>query len=194
MATFIEVDCGQGQPPFSDPVQIRSLVGGAFNLPRAYEVFDALAGGREAQMRPEDRDPRLLPLIPPRGMPEPCSDSAAQSYFYLICEPADRPDRNVWPPWRFVTPAEASDWVRKRGSHEASFLQWVNGDRTWRVASAPENYSATWLSLEEVDASLSHHGIAWDSIPVEYRIIRSAMAQLVDQYGMSSARLIVWFS
>jgi hypothetical protein len=108
MATFIEVDHGDRQPPFSDPVQIHSLVDGPFNVDRAYDVFDALAGGRESQMAPEDRDAHRLPLIPPRGMPEPCSASVAQNYFYLVCEPADPPDRHVWPAWRCVTPAEAS--------------------------------------------------------------------------------------
>ena len=194
MAAFIEVDRGDGQPPFADPVQIHSLVDGPFNLARAYDVFDALAGGRESQMRPEDRDARQLPLIPSRGMPEPCSSSVAQNYFYLVCEPADPPNRHVWPAWRCITPAEASAWVRDKGSHDASFVQWFNGSRTWRVVSEPQNCGASWLSLAEVEASLRHHKLAWDSIPVCYRIIRSAMAQLVEERGASRVRLVVWFS
>lgn len=194
MAAFIEVDHGDGQPPFSDPVTIHSLVDGPFNLDRAYDVFDALAGGRHSHMAPVDRNARRLPLIPPRGMPEPCSASVAQYYFYLVCESADRPNRHVWPEWRCIAPAEAAGWVRDRRSHEANFRSWFNGNRTWRVVSQPENYGASWLSFADVEASLRHHELTWDSIPVCYRIIRSAMAQLVEEHGASRVRLVVWFS
>jgi hypothetical protein len=84
--------------------------------------------------------------------------------------------------------------LRDKGSHEASFVQSLNGSQTWRVVSEPVNYGASWLSLAEVEASLRHHELAWDSIPVCYRIIRSAMAQLVEEHGGSRVRLVVWFS
>lgn len=103
MAAFIEIDHGDQQPPFSDPVQIQSLADGSFNVERAYDVFDALAGGRVSRMSVEDRDANRLPLIPPRGMPERCSASVAQSYFYLVSETPDPPDRHVWPSWRCIT-------------------------------------------------------------------------------------------
>src|SRR5579884_3362369 len=111
MSAFIEVDHGDGSPPFSDPVQTHSLTEGSFSFDKDYEVFDALAWGRESQMRPEDRDQRRQPLIAPRGMPSPQSLAVAWSYFYLVAPASAPPDRYFWPAHRCVAPGTAEEWV-----------------------------------------------------------------------------------
>jgi hypothetical protein len=69
MSAYIEVDKGEGSPTFADPRQVFSLTEGSFWFGKDYEVYDALAGGRDAALAPEDRDPSRAPLIAPRGMP-----------------------------------------------------------------------------------------------------------------------------
>jgi hypothetical protein len=194
MSAYIEVDYAVQLPPFIDPQQVYSLTAGSFMLGKEYEVFDALAGGRDAAMAPEDRDPNRAPLFAPRGMPSPCSSAVGQDYFYLVAEPPDLPNRYFWPADRCVPPDVAAAWVRDQGCHEATFLQWVNGDRTWRVVSEPGLYNASCLRPDEFDAALRHHRLNLAELPAEYRIIRSAMAQLAEQYGPARVRLVVWFS
>jgi hypothetical protein len=65
MSAFIEVDHSTTLPPFSDPTQIFSLTEGSFSFGKDYDVFDALARGRDSQLPVEDRDPRRRPLIAP---------------------------------------------------------------------------------------------------------------------------------
>jgi hypothetical protein len=197
MSAYIEVDDGAPSPPFSDPMQILSLTEGSFSFGKDYEVFDALAGGRDAAMAPEDRDPRRAPLFAPRGMPSPCSQSVGWDYFRLVAEPPNMPNCYFWPEWRCVSPALAAEWLRAKGCHEAEVLQWFNCEpegRVWRVVSQPGLYNASWLRLDEFDAALKHHGLELAALPVEYRIIRSALAQLVEQYGPKRVRLVIWFS
>lgn len=196
MSAYIEVDHGDRSPPFSDPVQVHSLTEGSFAFDKDYEVFDALAGGRDATMAAEDRDPSRAPLFAPRGMPTPCSPAVGWAYFYLVAEPTNLPNRYFWPEWRCVSPPVAADWLRNKGCHEAEFFQWFNCEpqgRVWRVVSEPGLYNASWLRLDEFDAALKHRGLMVVALPVEYRIIRAALLQLTDQYGQERVRLVVWF-
>jgi hypothetical protein len=197
MSAYIEVDYGEQSPPFSDPEQVYSLTEGSFALDKDYEVFDALAGGRDAAMAPEDRDSSHAPLFAPRGMPSPCSLAVGWDYFRLVCDPPNRPNPHFWPDWRCVSSAVAAKWLRDRRCHEAEFLQWINcepGGRLWRVVSEPGLYNASWLRFGEFDAALEHHGLELAALPVEYRIIRAALSQLVEQHGPERVRLVVWFS
>jgi hypothetical protein len=197
MNAYIEVDRGDRLPPFSDPMQVYSLTEGSFALGWDYEVFDALAGGREDSAAPEDRDPSRAPLFAPRGMPSPCSLAVGWDYFYLVAEPSDPPDHVFWPERRCVTPAVAAEWLRDKGCHEAQFLQWFNCEpegQVWRVVSEPGYYNPSWLRLDEFDAALRHHSLELSDIPVEYRIIRAALSQLVEQRSPERVRLVVWFS
>src|SRR5262249_40529863 len=160
-------------------------------------VFDALAGGRNSAMSPEDQEPASIPLIPPRGMPTPCSAAVAQDYYYIVAEATEPPDHYVWPAHRCVLPPVAEGWLTKAGSHEDEFVQWFNCGpkrRVWRVVSAPGLYNASWLRLDEFDLSLKHHSLELKNLPVEYRIIRAAMSMLVDEHGPERVRLVVWFS
>jgi hypothetical protein len=197
MSAFIEVDHGDRSPPFSDPAMVQSLSEGSFSFGKDYDVFDALAGGREASMAPEDRDPSRGPLFAPRGMPSPCSQAVGWDYFYLIAEPSSPPDRYFWPAWRCVTPDLAAEWVQAKGCHEAEFLQTVNcgppTGQVWRVVSAPGLYNASWLRFAEFDAALAHQGLDPAKIPVEYRIIRAAMSLLSERRDPQRVRLVVWF-
>jgi hypothetical protein len=76
-------------------------------------------------------------------------------------------------------------------------MQWVNCEpegRVWRVVSAPGLYNASWLRIDEFDAALKHHGLNLTGLPIEYRIIRAALSQLVEERGLTRVRLVVWFS
>ncbi len=196
MSAYIEVDYGKDAPPFSDPMQVYSLTNGSFVV-EGYAVFDALAGGRDAVMAPEDRDPNRAPLFAPRGMPAPCSAAVGWDYYRLIADAPDLPNRYFWPAWRCVSSDVAADWVQKEHCHEAEFVQCINcgpEGRVWRVVSAPGHYNASWLRLDEFDSALKHHGLDLVALPVEYRIIRGALSELVKVYGLERARLVVWFS
>lgn len=197
MSAYVEVDRGVGWPPFTDPVQVHSLTEGSFAFGQDCDVFDALAGGRDAAMAPEDRDPRAAPLIAPRGMPSPCSPSVGWEYFRLVADPPVLPDRYFWPEWGCVSSAVAAEWLRGKGCHEAEFFQWFNCEpkgRVWRVVSVPEHYNASWLRPAELDAALKHHGLDLARLPAEYRIVRMALSQLGEQHGQERVRLVVWSS
>jgi hypothetical protein len=197
LSAYIEVDYSVGSPPFTAPDQVLSLTEGSFSFSKDYEVFDALAGGRDATAAPEDRDPSCAPLIAPRGMPSPCSQSVGWDYFRLVTDPPIVPDRYFWPAWRCVSSAVAAGWLRGGSSHEAEFLQTVNcGPRPWMwlVVSEKGHFNASWLRLDEFDASLKYHGLDLATLKIEYRIIRSALSQLVEQFGLKRVRLVVWFS
>lgn len=197
MAAYIEVDHSEGSPPFTDPMQVYSLTQGSFAFRKDYDVFDALAGGRDAAMAPEDREPSCAPLFAPRGLPSPCSLAVGWDYFRLVADPPVLPDRHFWPEWRCVSSAVAAQWLQKEGCHEAKFVQWFNCEpegRVWRVVSVPGRYNASWLLLDEFDAALKHHGLDLTMLPVEHRIIRAALSQLAERHGPARVRLVVWFS
>jgi hypothetical protein len=198
MSAFIEVDHSDVLPPFSDTVQICSLTEGSFLFGKDYEVFDALAWGRDSQMAPEDRDPARRPLIAPRGMPSPRSLAVAQSYFYLVAAPPDLPDRHFWPAHRCVPPGTAEGWVRERGALTSEVRQWFNWRPprpcTWQVVADPVLYNASWLLLPEFDAALAHHGLRLEGLPVEYSVVRQALSLLGRRHGRERVRLVIWFS
>jgi hypothetical protein len=198
MSAYIEVDHGDQPIPFSDTVQIYSLTEGSFSFSGYnYDAFDALEYGREASAAPEDRDPLRAPLFAPRGMPSPCSLAVGWDYYYAVADPPELPDRYFWPQRRCVTSAEAHEWLEKKGCHEAKFLQWFNCEpegKIWRVVSEANLYNATWLHIEEFDASLAHHELNIAALPIEYRVIRSALSLLGEKYGNERVRLVIWFS
>lgn len=197
MSAFIEVDHSGGSPSFTDPVQIYSLTEGSFSFDKDYAVFDALAGGRDSAMPPEDRDPRRAPLFAPRGIPSPCSLTVAWEYFYLIADASGPPDPHFWPEHRCVSTEVAERWRQEHGCHESRILQWFNCgpiERMWRVVSEPKLYNASGLRLDEFDAALAHHRLNLAALPVEYQIVRSAMSLLVQKHGPQRVRLVVWFS
>ncbi len=193
LSAFIEFDRSDMLPAFSDTSQIESLTEASFSFGKDYEVFDALGDGRNGAMRGEDYDPLQAPLIPPRGIPTPCDLYVGWAYFYLVLDDAEPADRYFWKVERSVSPAQAEEWVRERSSVMCEFRQWVNGEQLWRVVSNPELYNASWLTLEEFDRSLRHHNLLLESLPIEYRIVRSAMSQLVDECGPDRVRLTFWF-
>jgi hypothetical protein len=197
MSAYVEVDHGESLPAFCDPVKVYSLTEGSFTFDKDYEVFDALAGGRDATMAPEDRDPSRVPLFATRGMPSPCSLTVGRDYYRLVADPPDLPDRHFWPQWGCVSSAVAAEWVRDKGCGEAEFLQWFNcvpENLLWPVVSVPGVYNATWLRPDEFDAALRHHGLKLARLPAVYRIIRSALALLSEQHGSERVRLVLWFS
>jgi hypothetical protein len=196
MDAFIEVDHSDKLSPFSDPVQIWSLTKGSFVFGKDYKVYDALAWGRESQMSPDGRDPATLPLFAPRGMPSPQSLDVAWNYFFLVAEPSDPPDKYFWQAHRCISPTEADYWVKNRGAGESKVLQWFNcgpAERTWRVVADPVLHNASWLLLPEFDASLAHHGLRLEELPVEYSIVRNALSMLGRQRGTERVRLVFWF-
>jgi hypothetical protein len=126
---FVEIDNGDRGPPFSETRTIVSVTRGSFQIGGGYEAFDALAWGRAAAMAPEDRDPSLIPLIAPRGMPNPRSVAVAWNYFYLVAPPSDMPNRWFWPQDRCVTPDVAEEWVRSKDCSKSTMIQWINVPR-----------------------------------------------------------------
>ena len=194
MEVQLEMDESNEEPAFSAARSIHSLTTGSFLVDRDYSIFDALAGGRDSVLPHQDRDPRSAPLFAPRGLPNPCSISVARSYYFLVAKPNDPPNCQFWEPHRCVTPETAKEWLRYEGCHEGKVVQWINGDRTWRVVSGPGNYNATWLSFDEANASLKHHGLTWDSSPITFRALRDAMACLVREYGSPRVRMTLWFN
>jgi hypothetical protein len=65
LTACIEIDQSDQSPPFSDLWSVHSLTEGSFAFFKDYDVFDALAGGREAVMAPEDQrhDPQRVRLV-----------------------------------------------------------------------------------------------------------------------------------
>ena len=121
---FIEIDHSDDSGLFSAVEQIHSLTDGSFILSRAYDAFDALAGGRESVMAAEDRDPSRQPLILPRGIPSPRSLTVSQRFLFLVDDPVDPagpPDRNFWPKDRCVDPDEADQWARTLAPYSTHF-------------------------------------------------------------------------
>jgi len=196
MSAYIEVDLGGRSPPFSDPMQIFSITEGSFAFDKDYEVFDALADGRSSGMTFDDHETHRAPLLPPRGMPSPCSSAVGWGYFRLVADPLNLPDSHFWPESLCISPEVAAEWLRNGGCHEAEFLQWFNcppEGRIWRVVSVPKLYNASWLSLDEFDAALEHHGLSLVRLPVEYRIVRAALSLLASDHGNARVRLVIWF-
>lgn len=207
MYGFVEVDHADSGPSFSQTETIYSLTSGSFEFGGGgYDAFDALAGGREAEMRPEDRDPNRIPLIAPRGMPNPRSAAVAWTYFYLVTSPSDLPNRYFWPQHRCVSPEVAEEWVQSKGSDQSTAVQWFNvpikhlkkdqlppDELTWPVVSEPGFHTASWLRLDEFDFALRHHNLDLAELPVEFAIVRSAMSLVVERRGTDRVRLVVWF-
>lgn len=197
LSAYIEVDYTHAPEPFRDPTQIFSLTEGSFVFDKAYEVFDALAGGREAKMAAEDLDPDRVPLFAPRGIPSPCSLDVACGYYFLVARESKAVPAWFWPAHRRVTPHRAAKWVRDGASHRGeAFQQAMGGEagRQWPVVSQPGLYNASWLRPDEFDAALAHHRLELTTLLVEFRIVRSALGLLAGEHGPSRVRLVVWFS
>jgi hypothetical protein len=193
---YIEHDSSSESLPFSQWEQIESLTEGSFSFHWAYDVFDSLAFGRSCLYSEEMRADRLQPLYPARGMPTPCNLAVAQDYFSLITDQAKAADPHFWPESGCVSREVADQWVREESSHFAVIHQWFNcpsGGTQWQMVSKPGNYNASWLLLREFDAALEHYGLHVDSIPIEFRIVRSAMELLTKEYGHDRVRLTLWF-
>ena len=191
MYVFIETDETDAVPFSGD--HIFSFANGPIQPHRDYNVYDALAGGRNSQMFPEDQDPKREPLFAPRGVPSPCSLGVARNYYYLVAEPNDMPSGRFWPKERCISPAEAEDWLTSKGCVESQVHQWFNGKRLWRAVSEPANRTATWLRLDEFDASLRHHGLELESLHPDYAALRSATDTLARRHGADRVRVVLWF-
>ena len=68
------------------------------------------------------------------------------------------------------------------------------GDPVWSAVSLPAHYNASYLTLDEFDASLKHHHLELAQIPVEFCVLRMALSHLVGEHGAERVRLVVWFS
>ena len=211
MEAFIEVDRSEGETPFTDPDSILSLTAGSFLLERDYGVFDALADGWKAFLRPEDRDETRGPKYPPRGMPSPRSRIVARRLFWLVTDGGMLPDRWFWPGDRCIEPEKARQWVDTEGCMESTVVQsfnlpsrksaeWsrLNVDENehlcWRVVSEPGLINSTWLWPTEYEDALAHHGLSFDAIPFDYSLLRTTMTELERHHGPRRARLVLWFS
>ncbi len=84
MKAYIEFECSGVAPPFTDAMQILSLTEGAFSLSRDYLVFDALAGGRQARMAPEDQNPDNTPKYAQEACPFLRALRLLKTFFVLL--------------------------------------------------------------------------------------------------------------
>lgn len=194
--SFIEIDYCQEPISFSVPEQIFSLTEGPFILDREYELFDALAGGRNSFMDTHDRDPSREPLISPRGVPTPCSLTIAQHYYSLIADAKCLPNEHFWPSDRCVPQDVAAEWIKSSSSVQATVHQWFNcnsNGQTWSVVSNPGLRAASWLTLDEFDKSLELQRILLKDCDATFRVFRSTFAAAVDEFGTNRVRIVVWF-
>src|SRR5215467_1354959 len=118
---FVECADPDDGRAFSGTPEWPAYLLGSFNLLRDYELFDALADGRNSLMRPEDVGKRAL--FPPRGVPPDISLEAAREYYDLVVG-RDLPDPRFWPRHGCVSLEDArprlkegvslrySDWAR----------------------------------------------------------------------------------
>jgi hypothetical protein len=198
MSAFIEIDYSKKLPSFHNSEQIYSLTEGSFVFGKDYEVFDALAYGRQGCAEDEDRDLTQLPKFEPRGIPVPQSLTVARNFFLLVVDPRELPDCDFWPQHRCIITKEADDLVRLKGCMQSEVTQWFNtgspDDIIWRVVAEPHFYNASWLWPHEYNEALSYHGLVLDSLPVEYSILKNAMELLEGKHGHQRVRLVIWFS
>jgi hypothetical protein len=142
------------------------------HVTRNYHVFDALAGGRSGEGF----------LYPPRGLPHDVSERVLQEACSRIVETDEEAEtirkpclaikRNkCWgPPW--------SEIIR-RGTTEYEFN---------RVGYL---HSHSWLTLEEIRASLLRHSIDLEQLNECYSLLLKRMKEL--EMSGHEVRLIVWF-
>jgi len=99
--------------------------------------------------------------IPPRGIPDKIGDVVLENYYQYVFDNEDeRFDEDN------VSREQADEWVRKGLSHYENSFSKKNG-----LVSEPDWHSSSYMTLSEVQCSLSHKKIEPKDIPIEFEIV-----------------------
>jgi hypothetical protein len=146
------------------------------SLDQNYEVFNALTGFRSD-------DP---PLIPLRGIPDQCSAMAEELFQeYVIdedevCESAGE---------EYVLRSEAEKWIAEGKSR---YVLDFRGEPSRHFVIRPGLQYATWMFLDEIQASLRNAGITMKQAGWLWDVTLKTMAAIEEAIGSHRVRLLFW--
>ena len=183
---FLEFWDGPDDVPIWGPVEdfetvvwdirgIESVVDGPVRVGRNAQLFGALSGIRSP----------LPSLVPPRGLPPTISRAVALRAFRHI-----RAD-DVPPEVRDPDDVGHSEAERRIANGLAKFGGRLRHGQYDYVTE--EVYSASWLYLREVEASLIHHGMTVDEQNVLFASVMASMRLIESRLGSDRTRLVFWF-
>ncbi len=138
-----------------------ALVDGAFDLPRDYDFFFALAGVR--------RDSVARPYLDARGLPSDVSPEVGSHYYLPVMHDHEALG---WGIGEHVTPDHAKELVDSGRSH-----RWTNEissplmPSTQGYVSNPDWHHPSWLTHAELAAALQHANYAANTASVEIRLL-----------------------
>ena len=201
---FIEVDYSTKREPFQSAEEIKAINAGEFLFWQDVTVFNALGDVHQYHFPCDETVQRAL--IAPRGIPHQLSRDVLNRYSYVILEKGDVDEFNEQlsvssPVLGAVSPQQADQWVKDDFScYLPGRAQRYQGK--FRIAdkrvSAPDWHSASWLTLNEIIASLQAHGIILENYISSTKrpqlgMLVDLMQQLEKQIGTERTRLVFWF-
>jgi hypothetical protein len=103
----------------------------------------------------------------------------------------------------FVSKDEAREYLevsRLEDEDEISFYDYARAQGDWAVKEyeatgllpQPEFTHIGWLTLEELEANLTHRGLERGSLSPAVRAVLGAMTELAAAYGREGVRLVFW--
>lgn len=188
---FIEVDYSTEGAPFTESGNVRAFAEGELFVWNDYKVFDALANGRSRDLG----DPSSpLALITPRGIPPQLSEAVFRRFYVRIADSSDAAaDCTLWIPSVKVSSADAERYVAEKLSQRLDPRECPSWARSHPWISNPDWHSATWLTLQEFNASLAYFGIETEKLRPEIQLIPVIMKRFEDTVGKNRTRVVVWF-
>jgi hypothetical protein len=161
---------------------LAAFANGEFDIPRAYNLFAALAGVRIDGRRP---------LIEPRGVPAALTAGVFQHYFLPI---VSDDKQALWRGFSYVPESEARPQITAgmlQFSAQQPATSWVVSELGYVID--PDAHSASFLTLEETKASLAHHSLAVQETPVQFQVLLEALEGLEARIAGARARVVFWF-
>ena len=192
---FIEIDYSKEGKSFETEGQVYAFNCGELNIPRDYDLFNALSDGRNYHFEEEEIEQHCL--YPSRGLPKYYSGAVESRYFHLVDDRESEFDKplELYPSLSIITTKKADQWLQEGcsflgDSQETSrdgkqaFLQRV---------SHPNWHSCSWLTLEEIYKSLKHYELDIPELHFEFRLVLNIMKEIEQEYGDGHTRLVFWF-
>ncbi len=155
---------------------IESVVDGPVQIGRNYLLYGALAGVRA----------KSAPLVAPRGLPPTISWHTARRAFRRIHADDVPPEHLVGR--NSVSHSEAERRVTRGTGRYGGPSRHGQFD-----CVTEEVYSASWLYLREVEASLAHHGMTVNEQNIFFASVIASMRLIESRLGPDRARLVFWF-